>query len=155
MLSTWMRQCCRQYTDLITPYRQVDWNPRDGYYLNYAVRGCDWDCDSDDYHGCQFRQCGKNVVGHGCFCLRYHSVFSTHCRCWGPPASFCLVCRALREDAQGILFTQNRFIIAPIDGYGEPARTVLDRVEESTFLQDTIPARFLPRLRFLEIVFPQ
>ena len=30
-----------QHTDLIVPYRQVDWNPRDGYYLHYSVAGCD------------------------------------------------------------------------------------------------------------------
>lgn len=46
-----------RHTDLVTPYRQVDWNPHDGYYLHYGVRGCDWNCDPEDHHGCQFRQC--------------------------------------------------------------------------------------------------
>jgi len=33
-------------------------------------------------------------------------------------------------------------------------KTVLERFEASIFLQDIIPAHFLPRLRFLEVVFP-
>lgn len=143
-----------QHTDLVTPYRQVDWNPRDGYYLHYGVRGCDWNCDPDDHHGCQFRQCWKNLDGHGCFCSRYHSTFSKYCRCWRPPSPLFLVSKALRDDAQEVFFTQNRFIIAPVDGYGEPAKTVLERFEASIFLQDIIPAHFLTRLRFLEFVFP-
>lgn len=65
-----------------------------------------------------------------------------------------LVCKALRDDAQEVLFKQNRFINAPVEGYGEPAKTVLDRFEASTFLQDIVPPRFLPSFRFLEIVFP-
>ena len=143
-----------QHTDLIVPYRQVDWNPRDGYYLHYSVAGCDWICDPDDHHGCQFRQCSKHTEGHGCFCSRYHSAFSTHCHCWQPPEPLFAVCKALHEETQDVFFTQNRFIIAPVDGYGNGAKTILDRFEASIFLQDVLPAHLLPRLRFLEIVFP-
>lgn len=153
-LPTELRHQILQHTDLVTPYRQVDWNPRDGYYLHYGVRGCNWNCDPDDHHGCQFRQCWKNLDGHGCLCSRHHSAFSIHCRCWRPPIPLFLVSKALWEDAQEVFFMQNRFIIAPVDGYGEPARTVLERFEASIFWQDIIPAHFLPRLRFLEIVFP-
>lgn len=60
----------------------------------------------------------------------------------------------MRDDAQEVFFKQNRFIIAPVEGYGEPAKTVLDRFEASAFLQDIVPPRFLPCFRFLEIVFP-
>lgn len=77
-----------------------------------------------------------------------------HCRCWRPPIPLFLVCKALRDDAQDVFFIQNRFIIAPIDGYGNPAKTVLERFEASIFLQDIMPIRFLSRLKFLEIVFP-
>lgn len=144
-----------QHTDLVAPYRQVDWNPRDGYYLHYRVMGCDWNCDPDDHHGCQFRQCWKNPEGHGCYCSRYHSASSRkHCRCWRPPSPLFLVSKALRDDAQEVFFTQNRFIVAPVDGYGDPAKTVLERFEASIFLQDIIPPHFIPRLRFLEFVFP-
>lgn len=143
-----------QHTDLVTPYRQVDWNPRDGYYLHYGVKGCAWDCDPDDHHGCQFRQCWK-TPGHGCYCSRYHSASSRrHCRCWRPPSPLFLVSKTLHDDAQEVFFTQNRFIIAPVDGYGDPAKTVLERFEASIFLQDVIPTHFIPCLRFLEFVFP-
>lgn len=151
---TELRHQILRHTDLVTPYRQVDWNPRDGYYLHYSVRGCSWDCDPDDHHGCQFRQCWKCIDTHGCFCSRYHSVSSTHCRCWRPPIPLFLVCKALRDDAQDVFFIQNRFIIAPIDGYGNPAKPVLERFEASIFLQDIMPIHFLSRLKFLEIVFP-
>lgn len=60
----------------------------------------------------------------------------------------------MHEEAQDVFFTQNRFIIAPVDGYGNAAKTILDRFEASIFLQDVLPAHLLPRLRFLEIVFP-
>ena len=49
---------------------------------------------------------------------------------------------------------QNRFIIAPIDGYGDQAKTVSERFEASIFLHDIMPTPFLSRLKFLEIVFP-
>ena len=143
-----------QHTDLIAPYRQVDWNPRDGYYLHYSVAGCDWVCDPDDHHGCQFRQCSKHTEGHGCFCPRYHSAFSTHCHCWQPPTSLFSVCKALHEETQDVFFTQNQFIIAPVDGYGNTANTILERFEASIFLQNVLPAHLLLRLKLLEIVFP-
>lgn len=149
-----LRHQILKHTDLVAPYRQVDWNPHDGYYLHYSVAGCDWICDLDDHHGCQFRQCGKHTEGHGCFCSRYHSAFSTYCHCWQPPTPLFAVCKALHEEAKYVFFTQNRFIIAPLDGYGNAAKTILDRFEASSFLQDVLPAQFLHRLKFLEIVFP-
>lgn len=63
----------------------------------------------------------------------------------------------MREDAQEAFFfffsTQNRSTIAPIDGYGKPARTVLDRVEAPTSLQDIIPATFYPAYDFWRLSF--
>ena len=123
-------------------------------HVHYAVLGCDWNCDPDNHHGCQFRQCWK-TPGNGCYCSRYRSASSRrHCQFWRPPSPLFLVSKALRDEAQEVYFTQNRFIVAPVDGYGDPAKTILERFEASIFLQDIIPPHFIPRLKFLEFVFP-
>lgn len=73
----------------------------------------------------------------------------------GAPLALCfLSARPYMTMHKKFFFTQNRFIIAPVDGYGDPAKTVLERFEASIFLQDVIPTHFIPCLRFLEFVFP-
>ena len=121
---------------------------------------------------------------HGCFCCHRHAASSSGCRCWAPPTGLFLICRALHRDAEFVFFSGNRFIVHDFDptqpwalGGGEPvfepgpdpgsdispegaARAARacpypeKRFAASEFLRDVVPARCLPHLRFLELVFP-
>lgn len=138
------------YTDLITPLKEVEWNPKDGYYLRYRDSLCntrydpglgsatcpetgDWvpdhrvPCDKDFYHhSCQFRNCWRqDLAKRGCFCRRYHAAYSVSsprkCACWMPPQPLFLVCKQMYEDAQYIFFSHNRIIVTPTGGlYPDP-----------------------------------
>ncbi|KAK4235292.1 hypothetical protein C8A03DRAFT_17946 [Achaetomium macrosporum] len=119
-----------EYTDLITPWREVMWSRRDRGY-RYPAEGCyppgDFPCPSDLHwhHGCQFRGCyhqeriffedNDTEVWRGsigCFCRLRHAAFSSACRCWAPPTPLFLVCRALSEDAKFVFFSRNRFVVS-------------------------------------------
>ena len=77
-----------------------------------------------------------------------------HCQCWQPPTPLFLVCKSLSKEAKDIFFSQNQFIITPIDGCGQAPKTILPYFEASTFIQDIIPSQCPCHLRFLEIIFP-
>lgn len=151
-----------EYTDLVTPLSEVEWNPREGFYLRYSAWACSglaaWglgydDCPSHMHYSCQFRNCWQHS-DIGCLCQRYHAAYSSSCHCWSPPTSFFLVCRMLHEDAQAVFFKKNRFIITPAAGCFEPAEETPSRLEASIFLRDVIPFSALCFLRFIEMVFP-
>ena len=150
-----LRQKILEYTDLVTPLREVEWNPQNGYYLRYSTRRCydGWQCPSGTHHACQFRECWQSSTT-GCFCCRYHSAFSSKCHCWSPPTNLLLVCRALREHAQAIFFTSNRFVITPSMGCHRRAKSTPARLEVSAFLSSVVPLTALYFLRFLEVVIP-
>lgn len=151
-----LRHRILQYTDLVTPFRELSWSPRSGYHVTFAVDYCEGECAPEDHHASLFHDCWKRpaVSDIGCFCSRFHSVFSNYCQCWHFPSPFFLVCRAFRKDALYVLFTQNRCIVTPVDGYGCAPKTVLSCFESSIFLRDIVPSDYLCRLKFLEIVFP-
>lgn len=149
-----------QYTDLVTPLKEVEWNPKDNFYLHYRSSGCprssgEYDLCGDEkqHYGCQFRSCWENDEEIGCFCQLYHSSYSSRCQCWSQPTTLFLVCRVLCEDARAVFFSMNHFIIAPVNGCIEPAETP-DDLEILTFLKDTLPPTALHYLKSLEIVFP-
>ena len=125
-----------EYTDLVTPLCEVEWNPEKGYYLRYSTWRC-WD--------------HSNI---GCFCSRNHAAFSSKCHCWSPPTSLFLACRVLLEDAQAVFFKRNRFVITPPGGCNRPADNTPNRLELSAFLTDVVPSNALRFLRFLEMVIP-
>ena len=144
-----------QYTDLTTPFHEIYWNPHNGYYVVHTM-DYQWQIRPEDHHGSLFRDCWQRlqVRDLGCFCSRYHSVYTKHCQCWQPPTSLFLVCKSLAREAQDVFFSNNKFIITPIDGCGRAPTTILPRFEASTFMQEIIPSQCLHLLRFLEIVFP-
>ena len=152
-LPTELRCQVLEYTDLVTPLCEVEWNPEKGYYLHYSWWKCGWDCDEDMHHACRYRTC-SNYSKLGCFCRRSHAAFSSKCHCWSPPTSLFFVCRALLEDAQSIFFAKNRFVITPSAGCNHPAEKTPNRLEISAFLTDVVPSNALRFLRFLEVVIP-
>lgn len=144
-----------EYTDLVTPLCEIEWNSRGRFFLRYSTWGCGsiWDCPSDLHHACHFRNCWQ-YANVGCFCRRYHAAFSSKCHCWSPPTSLFLVCRPLLEDARAVFFMRNRFVITPSGGCNRPAESTPSRIEASIFLTDVVPSNALRFLRFLEVVFP-
>lgn len=153
-----LRHRILQYTDLILPFHEVYWDLHGGYNVVHAMDH-QWKIDPEDHHGSLFRECWRRpqVRDLGCFCSRYHSVYSVytkHCQCWQPPTSLFLVCKSLQREAQDVFFSQNRCIITPVDGCGQAPTTILSRFEPAIFMQGIIPSQCLHRLRFLEIVFP-
>ena len=150
-----LRQKILEYTDLVTPLREVEWNPKDGFYLRYSAWRCgdEWDCPSEMHHACHFRNCWERS-NTGCFCSRYHAAFSSNCHCWSPPISLFLICRALRDQAQAIFFASNRFVITASAGCHTRAESTPARLEASVFLLNVVPRTALYYLRFLEVVIP-
>jgi len=99
-----------EYTDLITPRRQVTWSRQDRAYVVYRFRKGE-DRTPDELHSEQFFECWDDRP-EGCFCARRHAAFSLTCRCWAPPGpTLFLVCRTLCWEAQYVFFSGNRFII--------------------------------------------
>lgn len=90
------------YTDLITPWKEVEWSRDyndDGKYLVFYP-GCGrlegLPCAAHMHHGCQFRNCWPaynrlSKAGIGCFCQFRHSASSSTCMCWAPPTALFLV----------------------------------------------------------------
>ncbi|KAL2018671.1 hypothetical protein VTK56DRAFT_506 [Thermocarpiscus australiensis] len=115
-----------QYTDLITPWKEVTWSRQHRGYIVYPPLQCEDDNKRPDrphdlvHHGCQFRQCCSPkpdpAPSVGCFCRRRHAAFSSTCKCWAPPGpDLFLVCRALCREAQFVFFSGNRFIVHDFD----------------------------------------
>lgn len=158
-----------EYTDLITPWKEVTWNGLSAQYTAsriwcYNLEGSGMTCAPAVHHGCQFSKCWLTYPepSIGCFCRLRHSASSSKCKCWGSPLALFLVCRTLYEDAQVVFFSGNRFVVHDFDpsspwsippphpGGGYPNQ----RFAISIFLRDVVPASCLSLLRFVEIVFP-
>lgn len=158
-----------EYTDLITPMKEVIWASSHRKYMasRYACPSSEGraDCNGSDVHyACQFIACSERRWPDekiGCFCYRKHAAFSSTCRCWAPPTPLFLICRTLHDDANRIFFSQNRFVLMEgeaanvFGGGGFFALHFQDnRYAATRFLREAVPVRCLRYLRFLELVFP-
>ena len=150
-----LRQKILEYTNLVTPLREVQWSPENGFFLRNKTWHCGGDggCPPELHHTCRFRNCWEWSYT-GCFCCLYHAAFSSRCHCWSPPTNLFLVCRAMREHAQATFFASNRFIITPSAGRHRRATSTPVRLEASLFLLDVVPRIALYWLRLLEVVIP-
>ena len=150
-----------QYTDLVTPMKEIMWNPKDGYSVCYCISTWDemaestFGTTSAISHSFKFRNCWATEP-LGCFCRRFHAVSSSSsmCRCWSPPTSLFLVCHEILDAARMIFFSNNRFIITSSNGPTAIAKTTPERLEASVFLRDVVPFTSLRWLRSVELVFP-
>lgn len=157
-----------QYTDLITPWKEVTWSRQHGAYQASVMLCYGLECPAQLHHGCQFRKCWTGLLPSlrmdprslgGCFCRVRHAAFSLKCRCWGPPTDLFLVCRALCEEAQVIFFSGNRFVVhdyksdTPWDTHG-PGSYPSERLAVSEFLTQIVPVDCLAAIRSLEVTFP-
>lgn len=148
-----------QYTEPVTPIKEVMWNPKDGYSVCYCISSFDEEAeaffgeDSAIRHSFKFRNCWA-TAGVGCFCRRFHAVSSSMCHCWFPPRSLFLMCRDILNDARKIFFSKNRFIITSSKGPNVIAEGTPQRLEASVFLTNVVPFTSLRWLRSVELVFP-
>jgi hypothetical protein len=157
-----------EHTDLITPLKEVIWSRVYGKYLatrpycpSWEGRG-EHDSEPEIHHGCQFDCCSLRPYPYpsiGCFCRRDHSASSSTCRCWAPPTDLFLVCRLLREDANLVFFSSNRFAVTDgpsmaLFGPAYPGEYESNRLAGSQFLREVVPAGCHGHLRFVELVFP-
>lgn len=168
-----LRRCILEYTDLITPWREVTWSRQErGYQLWHPpCTDSQGGCPPYIHHGCRLRQCSPSAdypdLSPGCFCRRRHAAFSLSCHCWAPPTDLFLVCRLLCREARSVFFSGNRFVTYdsyvrwPWDLPSEQPDAAADnpgyqyeRLAASQFLRDVVPANCLADLRFLELVFP-
>lgn len=115
-----------EYTDLITPWKEIEWQQQHKRYLG-GHRWCgdsQLECGLGGHYACQFKRCWTGFMPRvdwprpedprprvGCFCRVRHAAFSFNCRCWAPPTDLFLVCRALCKDAQATFFSGNRFVV--------------------------------------------
>ncbi|KAL2121762.1 hypothetical protein VTJ04DRAFT_2217 [Mycothermus thermophilus] len=127
-----------EYTDLVTPCKQVVWcRFQRAYYVlqphtcflqgsyPYHLFKC-WtnlssngNCRStlawqEELHKQKTGSFANDFdpIYHGCFCSRRHSAFSPSCRCWAPPGpDLFLINTSLCQDAQYVFFSQNRFTV--------------------------------------------
>lgn len=155
-----------EYTDLVTPYKEIAWHRQRRLFLASHMRCQDLKCVREAClvrHGYQFVDCWGAGSTPGCFCRVNHSAFSSKCKCWAPPRALFLVCRVLYKEAQVVLFSQNRFII--YDYNCKPSEQVtagpwptgpypFSRFAASVFLDEIVPRDCLRQLRFLKLVYP-
>ncbi len=163
-----LRQRILQYTDLITPWKEVTVSRQHrGYQLCRPPCTNEFGCPERVHAGCRLVECHSDVDGPhegsqqlpGCFCRRRHTAFSSSCCCWVPPTALFLVCRVLCRDAQFVFFSGNRFVVYDFDALmpwylPDVEHYPYDRLFAAEFLRDMIPAHCLADLRFLELVFP-
>ena len=157
-----------EFTDLVTPNQEVWWCREDSLYEWKDLGGFSKCQDTSFGSPCLFWECwyrsfnvGSSI---GCFCRRRHAASSTTCKCWVPPKSLFLVCRAMCQDAQLVFFSANRFIVHDLTGMpwrldyrgGDEftSEYPFQRLAASQFLREVVPAQCIPYLRFLELSFP-
>ena len=154
-----LRRHILEFTDLIAPLKEIQWDSRAGYHLKYASFCClqkeYGSCPEHMHHSCQFRNCWE-YAPDGCFCRRYHSAFDSRCNCWAPPASLFLISRSFRREALAVFFESNRFIVIPprLDVDIKAVTEDPPRLDAAIFLKEVIPMEALPFLRDLEILLP-
>lgn len=157
-----------EYTDLITPWREVRWTRLRRGWIPTLINCIVDDCPPQLHCGCQFRKCPVGIRPPrfvdlrqrvGCFCRVRHAAFSFNRQCWSPPTDIFLVCRTLYRDAQAVFFTGNRFVVhdykseTPYDTPGMPLYPY-DRFAISEFLRGVVPSDCLHLIRSLEVTFP-
>lgn len=163
------------YTNLVTPFREVEWNPQHGFYFRYKFVGGPRNSSPHQMHGypiepmngersvawkqsrTSYLRCWERTYPNGCFCKAYHAAESSvfRCACWSPPTPLFLVNHEMREDTLRVFYTRNRFVVTSEGGvtwYGVDSPP--ERLPVSTFLSTVVPPDALRHLRSVEIVFP-
>lgn len=154
-----------EFTDLITPWKEVTWSREYQAFIGVkafcgTLDGRREECPPHVHRGCRFFDCWEKFPEPciGCFCRVNHSAFSSTCMCWTPPQDLFLICRTLYEDSLVVFYSGNRFVVhddddrrpytAPLEAYSSPC------LAASMFFTDIVPEHCLRELRFVECTFP-
>ncbi|KAH8899742.1 hypothetical protein GQ53DRAFT_602156, partial [Thozetella sp. PMI_491] len=155
-----------EYTDVVTPWKEVTWSRQHSGYLAGRTHCVllEWrgmTCPPVVHHGCQFSRCWNTYPPRssvGCFCRLRHSAISSTCKCWVPPSALFLICRTLYKDAQFVFFSENRFVVHDFRSHPPyvtpPGVYPYKCFAATTFLKEVVPDNCLGYIRFLDIVFP-
>ncbi|OTA90548.1 hypothetical protein M434DRAFT_13866 [Hypoxylon sp. CO27-5] len=153
-----IRRQILEYTDLVTPYNQVQWNAKKGFHTVFYLSSCALeDCPPEYHHACKVRFCMRaDHYETGSFCRSRRSAYSSSCHCWSPPGALMLVSRAVYQDAIDVLYSHNRIIAMPSRGLNTSvcSRYSLSRLDASRFITRHMWPGVLRHLRSLELVFP-
>ncbi|KAI0814087.1 hypothetical protein GGR55DRAFT_701831 [Xylaria sp. FL0064] len=170
-LPTELRMEVLEYTDLVTPYNEIQRDSQKGF----CVLDPRFNCSEDPLKGegkvqrtCHFFlfSCGSGwrPGRNNIFCDIESSGYSSHCRCstspgvWTPPGELMLVYRAMYEDAIRTLYHYNRIVIIP-PGNSLPEPMSLDNApttsDAAQFILMHKKPHVLRYLRNIEIFFPQ
>ena len=102
-LPTEIRQHILSFTDLVTPYQEVQF---------WALP----DCGRYDLYDTRRREhcgCRQAFYRSYCddFCSKHHSVYPAVCGCFLSPLPFLLVCRKMLQDSRQVFYSRNRFVL--------------------------------------------
>ncbi|KAF2224326.1 hypothetical protein BDZ85DRAFT_260779 [Elsinoe ampelina] len=162
-----IRYTILSFTDLVTPRREVTWNPEQGYHLLQTETQKRSFCTHDHNPPSKSHPRPSHPLPacSRCRCTYHQLSPASHnshpdnlllkCNCWHPPLPHLLVSKPYSHLALETLFTQNRFVIHPsTDLYttAAPCRPFLG-TELSSFLRN-MPTHPLHWLKDLEIIFP-
>ncbi|KAF7529668.1 hypothetical protein G7054_g9789 [Neopestalotiopsis clavispora] len=153
-----IRRQILEYTDLVTPHKEVYWSVSRGFRIIAGRNRCDGeDCPPQLHRTCRFLSCNLMYLPwKPTVCLKTRSGYSTRCQCWVPPRSIFTVSHALYREAVQVLYSCNRVIVVPSKGL----RACLDhedrtkRLDVSRFITRHMWSDALRSLREFEIVFP-
>lgn len=149
-----LRRHILEYTDLVTPYRQVVWDQEDGFRCTVLPRHR----NSKDYfrkeshHGCEFHfcgGCGEEYPESRC-CSGRRSAYSASCRCWMAPVYLMVVSRALYIEARDVFYSQNLITVNPKQSNELSAN---DRFDASMFIMKHIRPDVTCHITTLGFVF--
>ncbi|KAI1274850.1 hypothetical protein F5Y07DRAFT_409607 [Xylaria sp. FL0933] len=170
-LPTELRMQVLEYTDLVTPYNQIQWDSQQGFCV--LDPRFNWSDDPLKREGKVQRTC--HFFLHSCksgwapgrqdiFCDVESSAYSPQCQCstspsfWTTPGALMLVCRAMYEDAIRTLYHYNRIVIKP-PGYSLRKPMSLDNApttpDAAQFILMHKQPHVLRYLRNIEIFFPE
>jgi hypothetical protein len=151
-----VRRSILEYTNLVTPLREVQWQPGSGFSIQTVFCECQDAnvCGEPDIHFAQsFIRCEA-----GAFCARQHSASSSRCIHELSPLSLFLVSRAMFEEAMAVFYSLNKITIVPLLGPSILYYLHLDHVEEDNatqlFVERHARPELLRYLRHVEVVFP-
>ncbi|KAK2760334.1 hypothetical protein FQN54_002402 [Arachnomyces sp. PD_36] len=110
-----IRQHIFEYTDLVTPYRKVHWNPNGGFRAEFIFCECDGTvCLEEDLHaGREHTHCGASSRLTGSFCSRYYNSYSSRCNHTFSIVSLLLTNRDMYNEAISFFYAKNRVMILP------------------------------------------
>lgn len=152
-----IRRCILEYTDLVTPYKEVYWSASRGFRIATALIRCEHlNCDTHLHRGCRFLNCGPDYSETGYICYRRRTGYSPHCQCWAAPRALFLANKSLYQEALQVLYSCNRVIVVPSEGLRSCLRPddTASRLDASRFITRHMWPDVLHNLRTIEFVFP-